>query len=357
MNMKSKKRNYSLFLAACLATSVLLGACEDWTEIESLDINTPSLQETNPQLYEDYLKDLNTYKGGNHKLVMVSVDNVADPSKQAERLTALPDSVDYISLNNPDNLSAAMVADFDKVRVKGMKVVYTINFAEFEETWKDMQKADPSLTEEDAVAYLNQRTEDMLALTDKYNFDGIIADYTGRSLVSLKGEELEQYSNRQANFFNLLKTWKEKIGKSLLFYGNVQYLTADNISLTGMFDYLILKTALSSNGGDLTLKALLAVQAGKDVFGDESNPVPTDRFIACVQLPKADDKDQIIGYWNSLNELGEKMLATEGAAWWNIQASENFERKGMFIMNVQADYYNDTFASVREVIQIMNPSK
>ncbi len=357
MNMKSKKRNYSLFLAACLATSVLLGACEDWTEIESLDINTPSLQETNPQLYEDYLKDLNTYKGGNHKLVMVSVDNVADPSKQAERLTALPDSVDYISLNNPDNLSAAMVADFDKVRAKGMKVVYTINFAEFEETWKDMQKADPSLTEEDAVAYLNQRTEDMLALTDKYNFDGIIADYTGRSLVSLKGEELEQYSNRQANFFNLLKTWKEKIGKSLLFYGNVQYLTADNISLTGMFDYLILKTALSSNGGDLTLKALLAVQAGKDVFGDESNPVPTDRFIACVQLPKADDKDQIIGYWNSLNELGEKMLATEGAAWWNIQASENFERKGMFIMNVQADYYNDTFASVREVIQIMNPSK
>lgn len=357
MNMKSKKRNYSLFLAACLATSVLLGACEDWTEIESLDINTPSLQETNPQLYEDYLKDLNTYKGGNHKLVMVSVDNVADPSKQAERLTALPDSVDYISLNNPDNLSAAMVADFDKVRAKGMKVVYTINFAEFEETWKEMQKADPSLTEEDAVAYLNQRTEDMLALTDKYNFDGIIADYTGRSLVSLKGEELEQYSNRQANFFNLLKTWKEKSGKSLLFYGNVQYLTADNISLTGMFDYLILKTALSSNGGDLTLKALLAVQAGKDAFGDESNPVPTDRFIACVQLPKADDKDQIIGYWNSLNELGEKMLATEGAAWWNIQASENFERKGMFIMNVQADYYNDTFASVREVIQIMNPSK
>ena len=143
----------------------------------------------------------------------------------------------------------------------------------------------------------------------------------------------------------------------MLFDGNVQYLTADNISLTGMFDYLILKTALSSNGGDLTLKALLAVQAGKDVFGDESNPVPTDRFIACVQLPKADDKDQIIGYWNSLNELGEKMLATEGAAWWNIQASENFERKGMFIMNVQADYYNDTFASVREVIQIMNPSK
>ena len=355
--MKSIKRNHSLFLAACLATSVLLGACEDWTEIESLDINTPSLEDKNPQLYEDYLKDLNNYQEGNHKLVMVSLDNVEDPGKQAERLIALPDSVDYISLNNPNNLSAAMLAEFDKVRAKGMKVVYTINYTEFEEVWKEMYKANPTLTEEDAVTYLNQRTEEMLALADKYNFDGIIADYTGRSLVSLKGEELAQYSNRQTNFFNLLKAWKEKSGKSLLFYGNVQYLTSDNISLTGMFDYIILKTALSSNGGDLTLKALLAVQAGIDAFGNESNPVPADRFIACVQLPKADDKDQIIGYWNSLNEAGEKTLATEGAAWWSLQASENFERKGMFIMNVQADYYNGTFASVREVIQIMNPSK
>ena len=40
-----------------------------------------------------------------------------------------------------------------------------------------------------------------------------------------------------------------------------------------------------------------------------------------------------------------------------MQASTGFERKGMFVMNVQDDYYNNTFSSIREVISIMNPSK
>lgn len=41
---------------------ISLSSCEDWTEVESLDIHTPSLEEQNPQLYEDYLKDLNALK-------------------------------------------------------------------------------------------------------------------------------------------------------------------------------------------------------------------------------------------------------------------------------------------------------
>jgi len=32
----------------------------------------------------------------------------------------------------------------------------------------------------------------MLALCDKYNFDGVIADYTGRSLVSLPEAALKE---------------------------------------------------------------------------------------------------------------------------------------------------------------------
>lgn len=70
-------------------------------EVESLDIHTPSLEEQNPQLYEDYLKDLNAFKASDHHVLFVSFSNVANPVKQGERLTALPDSVDYISLNNP----------------------------------------------------------------------------------------------------------------------------------------------------------------------------------------------------------------------------------------------------------------
>ena len=116
---------------------------------------------------------------------------------------------------------------------------------------------------------------------------------------------------------------------------------------------------MSTNGDDLSVKALLAVQAGEDAkeLYEGTNPVPADRFIACVQLPQPDDKNQVIGYWNTVDSEGNKTLATQGAAWWNVQASTGFERKGMFVMNVQDDYYNNTFSSIREVISIMNPSK
>ncbi len=124
------------------------------------------------------------------------MENVADPSKQAERLSALPDSIDYISLNNPDKLSGNMLDEIRIVREKGTKVVYGIDFSKFEEEWKEMKKANPDLTEEEARAYLDKRTDEMLSLD---NYDGI-ADYTGRSLVSLKGEELEVYTSRQTNF-------------------------------------------------------------------------------------------------------------------------------------------------------------
>lgn len=357
MFMKNTFGYSGLCVAICMTMSLSFCSCEDWTDVESLDIHTPSLEEQNPQLYADYLKDLNIYKASEHKLTIVSVENVADPSKQAERLSALPDSIDYISLNNPDKLSGNMLDEIRIVREKGTKVVYSIDFSKFEEEWKEMKKANPDLTEEEGRAYLDKRTGEMLALAD--NYDGIIADYTGRSLVSLKGEELEVYTSRQTNFLNKLKEWKQASDKSLFFYTNVQYLTAENMGIIGLADYIILKTALSTNGDDLSVKALLAVQAGEDAkeLYEGINPVPADRFIACVQLPQPDDKNQVVGYWNTVDSEGNKTLATQGAAWWNVQASTGFERKGMFVMNVQDDYYNNTFSSIREVISIMNPSK
>ena len=100
--MKKILLNTGLCLALGMSVALSLSSCEDWTDVESLDINSPSLEEQNPQLYEDYLKDLNAYKASDHKIVMVSVENTLDPVKQAERLSVLPDSIDYVCLNNPD---------------------------------------------------------------------------------------------------------------------------------------------------------------------------------------------------------------------------------------------------------------
>ena len=69
------------------------------------DINYPTLEEQNPELYKQYLKALRDYKAGEHKVVLVSMDNTTSaPAQRNEHLTTMPDSVDIICLMNPDNL-------------------------------------------------------------------------------------------------------------------------------------------------------------------------------------------------------------------------------------------------------------
>lgn len=353
---------YSVSSIFLLASVLTFSSCNDWTDPESLDMRSPSFEEQNPQLYADYIKDLKNYKTSDHKVTFVSFNNPLDaPTKQAERLTTIPDSVDFICLNNPDNLNPVSQEEMIKIREKGTRTVYNIDYASFETNWKEMVKANPELTEEDALRYIGERTDAMLALCDKYNYDGIVIDYTGRSLVSLPPNALAEYNGRQQHFLGKVMAWQDThSSKTLVFYGNVQYLVPENMSMLSKYSYIMLKTAASTNPDDVALKAYLALQAGEDAAsGIEGavSPVPTDRFMVCVELPQADDKDKVKGYWNTVDASGNKMLAAQGAAQWITQQSVDYTRKGIFIMNIQNDYYNNTYGYVREVVRIMNPNK
>ena len=359
--MKNKMK-YRLSGMMFFVSALTMTSCSDWTDVESIQLNAPTMEDQNPQLYADYLKDLNRYKSEEHKVTFVSFENPQGaPGKQAERLTAIPDSVDIVCLNNPENLAPEVQAEMVKIREKGTRTVYSIDYSIIESAWKEKQKADPKLTEEDALAYIGESTDAMLVLCDKYGFDGIVADYTGRSLVSLPEAALKEYNGRQQCFFDKIMDWQSKHeDKILSFYGNVQYLVPENMGMLNKFNYIMLKTTSSTNGDDLALKAYLAIQAGIDAVNDEEsgvNPVPIDRFIICVELPQADDKDKVKGYWSTVDEKGEKLIAAPGAARWMVEESPNYTRKGIFIMNVHSDYYNNTYGYVREVIRIMNPNK
>ena len=317
---------YRLSALLFLASALTITSCSDWTDVESLQLNTPTFEEQNPQLYADYLKDLNRYKSEEHKVTFVSFENPkGSPGKQAERLTVVPDSVDFICLNNPE-VSPEVQAEMVKIREKGTRTVYSIDYSSIENAWKEKVKAEPELTEEDALQYIGERTND-----------------------------------RQQKFFGEVMNWQgNHDDKTLVFYGNVQYLVPENMDMLSKFDYIMLKTASSTNADDLALKAYLAIQAGIDAVGGTEggvNPVPADRFIVCVELPQADDKDKVKGYWSTVDEKGNKLVAAPGAAQWMVEASPNYTRKGIFIMNVHNDYYNNTYGYVREVIRIMNPNK
>ncbi|MCD8072090.1 MAG: glycoside hydrolase family 18, partial [Alistipes sp.] len=187
----------SMLAAACI---LALPSCSDWNEEERLDIKTPSLEDQNPKLYAQYLENLRQYKARPHKVVFTALDNYqATASKKSEQLGSLPDSVDYISLMNPDAKSSLLDKDIQQVRDKGTKVIYDIDFSVFDGEWALMVKEDEdgTLTEEDALEYIGVRTDEMLALCDKYGYDGITFTYAGRSHVSLTQAEKAVYSGRQ----------------------------------------------------------------------------------------------------------------------------------------------------------------
>lgn len=338
-----------LFLPTLLAASALLmTACNDWTEYESLEIKTPTMDEG---LRADYEANLRAYKAGAHKIAMTTFENaVGLPTHQAQRLTVLPDSLDFIALNNPDNLDAEYLAEMEEVRRKGTRVGYVIDYATFDAEWSAMTKEDPSLTEEQAPAYITERTEAMLALNDRYGYDGVIFSFNGRSMASLTEEALAQYAARQAAFFGPLATWRTAHPAAFFAYkGRAQYLVEASKTLLAECDYIILETTAANNTSDMTIAAEAAINCGN---------VPTDRFIITTETTRYDDEDGIYGYLGSVDASGEAQRSIRGGAVWVGQPSELFTRAGMLILNAQYDYYDNTpvYFHLREAIAIMNPS-
>ncbi len=64
--MKNRTK-HRFIVASCFIAATCLGACNDWTEVENVDINTPGVEEQDPAAYAKYLQNLIAYKGSDHK--------------------------------------------------------------------------------------------------------------------------------------------------------------------------------------------------------------------------------------------------------------------------------------------------
>ncbi len=345
--MKNNMKN-SLWVWVLAAAGLVFTACQEWNEPESLDMDTPSV---NSGLYADYLKNLKAYKAGTHKAVIVTFGNKAEmPASQAEHLKTIPDSVDIISLDNPEQLNAAHKKEMPQVRKKGTRVVYNVNFPAIEAAWTAMAKEDPALTEENALAYIAERTNALLALCDEHGFDGITFTYMGRSLASLTEEALAVYNARQQAFFGAVAAWQASHGdKAFIFIGNPHYVVAENRGFLTACDYIVLPTDMVNNADEITVKALTAIAA---------EGVPSDRIVAMTQTTRQDDDKELYGYFGQYDEQGNKVRAIYGCAQWVGLPSPSFTRAGLMICNIQNDYFDLqlVYRNTREAIAIMNPS-
>lgn len=349
------KRNMKIMLYAGLAAMTFgLVSCGDWIEPKSLEVKTPSLEESDPAAWAEYLKELNNYKNSEHKLVFVTFDNPTGvpANHRSEHLTVVPDLVDYIILNNPDNLHADFLAEFGQVRRKGTKVLYTFNFEAFDAAWREMARNDASLTEEQRLEYITDRTKEALALCDKWGYDGLVFGYTGFSPLSIPDSQREAAVALQGAFFAPVIEWQASHkGKVLAFMGRPDFVLEEESEIFGICNYIMVDTDNATNEGDLSVRCLKAI---------DSEAVPTDRIVVTALEIRPDDNNQVFGWFGTVGEDGNKLRALPEVARWITLPSPQFTRAGLVVKDIQTDYFNvketGVYPHLNQAISIMNPS-
>lgn len=338
--------NKNIFI---IALSLLIGssfvACSDWTENENIEVNIPNIGDMDPVVYAKYLENLRDYKKTDHKLVYTWYDNsVKVPVNRSHHLTALPDSIDVVSLMHPDNLSENELKEISTIRTdKGMKVILSISFDDIKNNFIKALGEDEVFDNDKFITHLTTLVNKDLALVGKYNYDGISFAYDGKSIVHLTPEELADYAKLQEAYLNLITTWYDgNKSKMIVFEGKPQNLlnktilqSCNNIIINGMSE-------VSVEAFDFNIR--MALQEG----------VPSDRFIVKVSTTSLDATDVKTGYFDQKNGV----KAIPQTAIWIARPESQYKKAGIGIYNVQNDFFNPklTYSTVRGAINTINPS-
>lgn len=357
--MKKYKQLIKCLMMAVLAVPAL-SSCSDWTDTESLEFDYVLPSEQDPDAYNAYLGLLRNYKQSQHKIMIAKFDNSGDlVSGQSDRLAALPDSIDYVVLQEADNLKSLLVQDMNDIRQqKGTRTLYAISYADA------LAKYQAILDEEGAAAqdpeaqadgegeeqpetpavdrFLEvaaQYVNDRLALYDKYGYDGIVVVYSDPAYpAGLSEEEYAQLQARQEAFFAPIQAWAESHQEAAFIFEGYPQNVIDPAVFT-QADYVVVTMLDAVSSDELVWAAEMALTEG----------VPSDRIVFGVTIPDMTDDKATDGYWDS-------DYAVVGAAYTVISANGSFTKAGLCVDNVEDDYFNVDYIypHVREAIQIMN---
>lgn len=353
------------------AAAMLMASCSDWTETESIDIKYPDLKTDAPELYEQYTQSLREYRESGHKVVIAKFDNkAAAPAGQAEHINALPDSIDYVVLQNPDGLSGKIVSEMDEVRAeKGMKVLYEINYADivaayksYAEDWnashpvtepaegEEETPSDPSDTLVEKKFFLREAVTAQLEYFGRYGYDGILVSFSSVNPLSVNDAGKQELLFEQEAFLGEIRKWRAGNPDALFFYeGTPQYLLGDDMAIVNGADYIIIPALSELNVYGFSYLVNQALRFGN---------IPSDRFVIGVTTVSMTDPGDIRGTFIDKDDAGNTLTAITGAAYWAARTTSEFTKAGICISNVQNDYYNIQFVypNVRKAISIMNPS-
>ncbi|MGM9742383.1 MAG: glycoside hydrolase family 18 [Candidatus Cryptobacteroides sp.] len=357
----------------CLLTSVLaavaLVGCSEWTEPESVDFHYTTLADKNPELYKAYYQSIRDYRASDHKVVIAKYDNKPGvPSGRAEHITCLPDSVDYIILYNPANISPVTLAEMDEARsLKGQKILYQIEYksihAEYKayaEAWNTSHQpvegeevgetpVDPADTLVSLNSFVKEAVKTRTAYLAEYGYDGVNIVYSSRNPASCNEEALVELKAAQSAFLAPVAEALASCPDALVFFeGTPQYIL-ENVELINDADYLIIPATGAVNEYELSYELGLANRYGN---------IPADRFIVSVTTRSLVDPALTDGTFSGIDRKGKEKSAIIGAAEWTAKTTSGVVKAGIAIENAQNDYFNlsQVYYNIREAISIMNPS-
>lgn len=333
---------FGFALLAVGVSAGVLTSCDDWTDTERVDIIYDTPDKANPAEYAKYLEGLRQYRQTDHKLAYVWFNNPAASqvtNTRAERVMALPDSVDFVVFSNPASLNELTIADMKKAREeKGMKFSYVIDFDAIKLSYLNHVA---TATEEapfdvDFLDFVTDTVSLTLGYAKNNGFDGIMIGYNGKITNHMTPAELVEYKNQENVFIGIMDDWRSRNPEMIVdFIGCPQNVA--NKELINACHVLFLsqsQTANSTYGFGMAV-AMASVEG-----------VPTDRFGAVTTF--TDPADEKVGY------MADGTLCMIALANW--ASGENVKAAGF--TNTVYDYYNvaKPYPVLREALQILNPS-
>lgn len=324
---------------ALLSGLLLLASC---TDTESIKINEP---EQHPN-YGQYLAKLRDYRKTDHKVVIGWFDNIETAVSRAHHLKDVADSVDVVSLLNPDNLPQWLINEMGVVRNdKGMKVIYNISYKAITNEYNKLVENTPEGEQPiDFVEFIEQSIEYQVSLCDKYGYDGISVSYYGISTAHMEDDEKAQYLAEQDAFMVPVKEWAEgNTAKMFIFEGTPEHI--EDKTILQLCDYIVLNATEIRSVDGLTFRQRQAMSyAG----------VPADRLIMMVEPTATNPADITTGSFTDPH--GNSSRAIPEAAKWVDSYDSGLTKPGLGIYHIQNDYYIQSleYRYTREAISIMN---
>lgn len=346
-----------------LSAAVLLSAaaCSKWTEQEPVDFNYLTPEDKYPELYDAYMQSIRDYHATEHQVLIARFDNKSTvPAGRADHVNSLPDSIDYLVLNNYEDMTVNTLLEVKEMRQERavpslISLDYTALEAEYKAYLESLPEETENLGQEDGeedgdleeevldprTQWFVDKAEAFVTAARVYGMDGIMVSYTGKGLLSLKEDEKAAMRAFQKAVFAPVLSYVAETGCLFFYEGNPTTLLAPEEVLADA-KYIIVPAEDMTVAVGFNYAVRMSMGAG----------IPSDRFVIGVTAFNVTDETATDGLFSG------DITAIEGAARWAVVPADGYTKAGVCVNHAQYDYYynQNVYRGINAAIATMNPS-